>query len=67
MMTSLRALLGRAAIFVVPASGSAAPAGAQFFPADEDLRLMLRYLVEDGEAPAIVFQNGREIVGERQP
>ena len=29
-------------------------AAAQHFPADEDLRVMLRYLVEDGETPGIV-------------
>lgn len=32
-----------------------APAGAQHFPPDEDLALMLRYLVEDGETPGIVL------------
>lgn len=31
-----------------------APAVAQHFPADEDVELMLRYLVEDGETPGIV-------------
>lgn len=42
--------LAVAAILILPASAR----GQQFFPADDDLRLMLRYLVEDGEAPGIV-------------
>ncbi len=33
---------------------SFAPAEAQHFPADEDLEVMLRFLVEDGETPGIV-------------
>lgn len=33
----------------------ASPAGAQHFPADDDLRLMLRYIVEDGETPGVVL------------
>ena len=32
-----------------------APAGAQHFPADEDLADMVRYQVEDGETPGIVI------------
>ena len=32
----------------------AAPSAAQHFPEDEDLQLMLRYLVEDAETPGIV-------------
>ena len=32
-----------------------APVGAQHFPADEDLELMARYLVEDGESPGVVL------------
>lgn len=32
-----------------------AAAGAQHFPADEDLELMIRYLVEDGETPGAVL------------
>ncbi len=32
-----------------------AAAAARHFPADEDLQLMLRYLVEDGETPGIVL------------
>ncbi len=43
-------LLGAAISFGLPAA-----TGAQHFPADEDLRLMLRYLVEDGVAPGIVL------------
>lgn len=31
------------------------PVRAQHFPADDDLELMLRYLVEDGEAPGVVL------------
>lgn len=30
-------------------------AGAQHFPADDDLQVILRYLVEDGETPGIVL------------
>lgn len=43
-------LLGLSLAFVAPVS-----ARAQHFPADEDLRLILRYLVEDGETPGIVL------------
>ena len=39
-----------AGVLLVPA-----PAGAQQFPSNDDLTVMLRYLVEDGEAPAIVL------------
>src|SRR5918995_2043632 len=31
------------------------PAAAQHFPSNDDLRVMLRYLVEDGEAAGIVL------------
>jgi CubicO group peptidase (beta-lactamase class C family) len=34
---------------------SSSAVGAQQFPPDEDLKVMLRYLVEDGEAPGIVL------------
>lgn len=37
-------------VFLWPAS-----VGAQHFPPDEDLQLMLRYLVEDGETPGILL------------
>jgi CubicO group peptidase (beta-lactamase class C family) len=36
------------------AINSCAPADTQDFPADEDLEVMLRFLVEDGETPGIV-------------
>ncbi len=39
------------AAFVVARSSVA----AQYFPADHDLRLLLRYIVEDGEAPAVAL------------
>jgi D-alanyl-D-alanine-carboxypeptidase/D-alanyl-D-alanine-endopeptidase len=39
-----------------PHAAAQAPAAAvSNFPSDEDLRVMLRYLVEDGETPGIVF------------
>jgi CubicO group peptidase (beta-lactamase class C family) len=41
-------------LILVSALLASAPAGAQHFPADEDLQVMLRYLVEDGETPGIV-------------
>lgn len=42
-----------------PTSAAPAPTAAEFaashFPAEEDLEVMLRYLVEDGETPGIVL------------
>ena len=46
-------LPGRMAFALALLAPSAAP--AQHFPPDEDLRVMLRYLVEDGETPGIVL------------
>lgn len=46
----LSALLLAAGPLLVPA-----PAGAQHFPPAEDLELMLRYLVEDGETPGVAL------------
>jgi hypothetical protein len=37
------------------APSPSAPAGARHFPSYEDLTVMLRYLVEDGETPGIVL------------
>ncbi len=42
-------------LIVLPALLLAAPAGGQHFPADPELELMVRYLVEDGEAPGVVL------------
>src|SRR5918999_2232751 len=47
---TLRALSTAAAIAALPAVAT-----AQHFPPDEDLKTMLRYLVEDGETPGIVL------------
>ncbi len=49
-------LFGRKLLLAVALSlGIPVAAGAQHFPADDDLRLMLRYMVEDGVAPGIVL------------
>ncbi len=37
------------------APAAPAPAAARWLPEDEDLKLMLRYLVEDGETPGVVL------------
>lgn len=57
-MPRLRTLGLRACILLAGLAIGAAPAVApaqQHFPATEDLELMLRYLVEDGETPGIVL------------
>ena len=46
-------LPGRIVLALALLAPAAAP--AQHFPPDDDLRTMLRYLVEDGEAPGIVL------------
>ena len=46
-------LAGRIALALALLVPAAAP--AQHFPPDDDLRTMLRYLVEDGETPGIVL------------
>lgn len=65
MMRRSRTILPAALAAAVLAAGSAPPIAAQtprpaaatasVFPADADLALMLRYLVEDGEAPGIIL------------
>ena len=45
----------RRLVLAAAAALSPVAAEAQSFPADEDLRLMVRYLVEDGEASGIVL------------
>ena len=50
LATRIRGILLLALVLLMPAA-----AGAQHFPSNEDLTLMLRYLVEDGEAPGIVL------------
>lgn len=57
-MPRLRTLGLRACILLAGLAIGAAPVAAsaqQHFPATEDLDLMLRYLVEDGETPGIVL------------
>src|SRR5687767_5001101 len=51
-----RKLRSRSRVLVL-ASALLIPAAipAQHFPSNEDLRVMLRYLVEDGETPGIVL------------
>lgn len=49
------AVLGGAAPECAAQNNPPPPPTASLFPADEDLRTMLRYLVEDGETPGIVL------------
>lgn len=51
----LSATYAPAAIAQTASPPSAATASASLFPADEDLQVMLDYLVEDGETPGIIL------------
>ena len=54
MSDAILRFLARACVLLVPALGPAT-AEAQFFPPNEELEVMLRYLVEDGLTPGIVL------------